>query len=204
MHYQKWDRKHDAWVIDSLISAIPTASTSSKKSNNKKLAKKIDQDVSSSNTGDIHTRKRTRDLAIASDAPTADNLAAGEDVNVKQSVKPKRYTVSIETRPVASRQQVKALAESELCQDDDSDSRLTAKLNLPFQWKKFAVDEWSIVTTTTPITDRKLPRLPRANTLKDTMLTYLAEIKLIVSADEFKASLTFLHGLMLYFDRVRT
>jgi hypothetical protein len=160
----------------------------------------------SSPSCDIQTRKRARDLTKSAEPEAAEAAVEVEEiVATKVAAKAKKSTpADVEIiKPVASRQQIKALAESELCQDDDVDYRLTTKLNLPFTWKKFAVDEWSIITTTTPITDRKLLRLPRANTLKDTMLSYLTETKSTVSAEEFKASVSFFGGLMLYFDRVR-
>lgn len=103
---------------------------------------------------------------------------------------------------VVSREQARALARSELVQEVDIDEKFFTKIIVPFSIKKMLVDEWGLITTTTPITDRKLILLPRKHSVRDVIVNFLNEKKSKVDIDEYHIFLALLEGLQLYFDKV--
>lgn len=223
-----WDRKYDAWIDESLLAAktdalaVSSLSASAKKEHAEKKKGKdtgkkdvaADEEPDNAllpesapsapddeNTNTIQRPKRQRSSRFGDDSAASD-VKQPENIPQKKRTK-KEADISFELHEAASRKQVKLLAESELCTDENGNEKLNKKIGLPFAFKKFAVDEWSLVTKTTPITDRRLILLPRQYTVRDAIATFLCQKREVLSKVIYEDYLAFFQGLTIYFDKVR-
>lgn len=109
----------------------------------------------------------------------------------------------LESRANEAIKRRRMLCLSELVDEDDLDEKAAISITMPYILMKNLVDEWGLITTNNPPTDRKLLILPRKINIQTIIRQYLNEKKLSKTDDEvYEKTTDFILGLQNYFDRV--
>lgn len=196
IHYNGWSRKFDTWVDDNMIckqgdskaleilkdvlsSKIPKNSDSTKSSSLKKtVVKEEGCEIDLEDEEDSSTSHASVSLKI----PSGSNKRASITLVTKDAI-------------LAKAKRVKSLAQKDLV--DEEEDELIRKFQLPFQLKRYLVDEWSLITQDS----KKLLLLPRIMSVENILNEYL-DFKHSRLDDEQRDKFRDLfEGLQLYFDK---